>query len=214
MSAEDYNKRELESGRLTVGHVTAAIRLAQSSLGLDTDGKAGPATRSALLPARRTEHPARAARAVDRAMSAFRWQKDMRHAGGVVRYGLGRGGKHPDAAHPFEQAANGSWRLDCSGFVAWCYNISRLNDGVWFYTDQIEADARGQVQGDLGFGVEWADRAAGDVLVYGAGDRVGHMGLVIQAGQAIHCAAGKHNGIVATTDEVFSQLGAVVFRFR
>lgn len=48
--AAEYNRREFEAGRLTWAHITEAISLAQETLELDADGKAGPLTREALLP--------------------------------------------------------------------------------------------------------------------------------------------------------------------
>lgn len=48
---EEFNKQEFDAGRLTWQHITRAIQQAQAVLSLDIDGKAGPATRAALVPA-------------------------------------------------------------------------------------------------------------------------------------------------------------------
>lgn len=48
MKAKEYNQREASSGRLTFDHLTEAVKIVQSELGLEVDGKAGPRTREAL----------------------------------------------------------------------------------------------------------------------------------------------------------------------
>ena len=125
-------------------------------------------------------------------------------------YRLGAGGKHPDAPDPFEEG-----KCDCSGFLAWCFALPRKSDeGVWFYTDQLEADARGEVRGDLGDGVAWDDRQPGDLIVYGAGPRVGHCGILSGVDTVIHCQASTHPAVTETGLMLFERKGAVVLRMR
>jgi murein DD-endopeptidase MepM/ murein hydrolase activator NlpD len=44
MSADEYNKAEIISGRLTYSEITALVKFFQEAKGLDADGKAGPVT--------------------------------------------------------------------------------------------------------------------------------------------------------------------------
>lgn len=110
-------------------------------------------------------------------------------------YGLGSGAKDVDAPTPFDDDG----RCDCSGFLAWCFRIPRKRDvdpgpkkdEVWFYTDNLARDSKGQVKGDLGEGVPWDQVQPGDILVYGAGPKTGHCGIVSKKGYVIHCHSGK-----------------------
>lgn len=136
-------------------------------------------------------------------------------------YGLGKGGKDPGADDPFEGG-----RCDCSGFLAWCFRRWRKSGaGVWFYTDQLERDAAGEVKGDLGDGVAWDEAQLGDILVYGAGPKVGHCAIVSEVLppvrdlitgplRAIHCRAGTPPAVVETGVSLFARKGARVLRLR
>lgn len=48
MSADTYNKREINAGRLLYRHITLLVRFYQEHNGLTVDGEAGPLTRAAL----------------------------------------------------------------------------------------------------------------------------------------------------------------------
>jgi cell wall-associated NlpC family hydrolase len=136
-------------------------------------------------------------------------------------YKLGAGGRNPAAETPFDSDG----RCDCSGFLAWCVQRPRVvdvdpgpgRDEVWFYTDQLEADARGKVKGDLGDGVPWEQAQPGDLVVYGAGPRVGHCGLVVEVGpsgpsRVVHCRSGRPPAVVETGADGFRKRGAVILR--
>lgn len=88
-----------------------------------------------------------------------------------VRYKLGAGGRDPTAATP----ANAAGLCDCSGFAAWANHHDRKrSDGTWSYTDSIEADARKPG----GYYERILVPVPGCVIVYGAGPKVGHVGIV------------------------------------
>lgn len=151
-------------------------------------------------------------------------------------YCLGAGGRDRHAATPLGACAKpkehthgkyGHIFSDCSGFVAWCVERPRVvdldpgpgKDEVWFYTDALEADARGKVKGDLGDGVPWHKAQPGDLIVYGAGPAVGHIGIVSEVDDAgpvkvIHCHGGKAPAITETSPDVFERHGAVILRLR
>jgi len=97
--------------------------------------------------------------------------------GRATRYSLGKGGKDPASAHP----ADAEGRCDCSGLVDWVLGLEarRYPDGRWAYTDSLEADAR--KAGEKGGILEpLATPEPGCVVVYGAGPRVGHCGIVTE----------------------------------
>lgn len=48
MSADEYNKKQLDDGVLTAAHITVLTREFQRRNGLDSDGKCGPKTRAVL----------------------------------------------------------------------------------------------------------------------------------------------------------------------
>jgi hypothetical protein len=148
---------------------------------------------------------------------------------GKGRYCLGAGGRDPKAADPWgpcvhpkehSHAAAGRVFCDCSGFQAWIFGLPRKSrDGVWFYTDALAADAAGQVKGDLGDGIPWAQAQPGDLVVYGAGPRVGHVGLVSACdatgpSRVIHCQSRGRVAVVETGPQVFVRNRAVVLRLR
>ena len=187
--AEDYNRTEFEAGRLRWDHLTRAIKSAQSDWNagqrfigagvfnaLTEDGMAGPATRAMLVP----EPPitdSRGLRALAKARIAMAFAKANN-----AEYGLGWGGKNVNAEHPYEwDPVRKVWRCDCSGMLAWCFGEPRLADSIYFYTDQLEKDAKGQVKRDLGDGIEWRQGLRGDIVVYGAGARTGHCGIVSES---------------------------------
>jgi len=149
---------------------------------------------------------------------------------GAGFYCLGAGGRDPSAPRPFGACNHPSTHThgrygkalfcDCSGFVAWCCGLPRKSaEGVWLYTDQLEADARGQVKGDLGDGVPWHLAQPGDLIVYGAGKAIGHVGIVSEVDDAgpvkvIHCQASRAPAVVETSPAVFERHKAVILRLR
>jgi hypothetical protein len=95
-----------------------------------------------------------------------------------IAYGLGRGGRKPDAESP----ADKDGRCDCSGLTCWIDRLDRLQvvDGeeVWLSTSGIIADAQGKRR----WYVEVDRPELGDLLVYAsdkkAGRPYGHVGMV------------------------------------
>lgn len=198
-SPADYNAREFAAGRLTWEQITAMAKAYQSAHGLDADGAIGPATRKALdgkVLDVSSDLPAEAIPVRD-VLARCRAAMEL-----VVDYELGHGGRDPRAASPAD--ANG--QSDCSGFTAWaCHHDRRRTDGTWVNTDSVERDARTE-GGDY-------DRILvprpGCLIVYGAGPKVGHIGIVSQvlasatglavmtrrevlkAIRVIHCASGN-----------------------
>lgn len=203
--AEAYVLKQLTSGSLTPADIAVLVYhyQADASVGLTADGMPGPKTIDVI----RTEIAILTKPAVGFPPSSVLRARSMVGQG---RYELGGGNDDPDAPTPFDK--NGE--CDCSTFVAWCTKHRKKVEGVYFYTDQIEADAKRQVKGDLGYEVPWEDRQPGDILVYGAGPATGHMGLVSGPGKVIHCRSGKPPAVVETGDQFFKDKGAVVFRFR
>ncbi len=218
--AASFIRRQMASGALTVYDLARIVERAQLAMGLEPDGMPGVVTLARLdghmveseftpvegVPIVPVNGAIRRARALERARSMV----------GRGRYHLGAGGKDPKAPDPFDSDGTS----DCSGFVAWCLELPRKSDdGVWFYTDALEADARGQVKGDLGDGVAWDAAQPGDLVVYGAGPKTGHVGIVSQVGaagpvSAIHCRSGAAPAVVETGAAFFKARGAVVLRLR
>lgn len=208
--AEAYIAKQLAANALTPADIAVlAYHYQAGTVGLVADGLPGPKTLEVI----RIEIVGLDKPVVTPAPGFAIVPESVLRARSVLnqgKYELGGGNDDPNAPTPFDK--NGE--CDCSTFVAWCTKRRKKVDGVYFYTDQIEKDAKGQVKGDLGFAVAWQDRAPGDILVYGAGPATGHMGLVSGVGKVIHCRSGKPPAVVETGDQFFKDKGAVVFRFR
>ena len=218
--AASFIRRQMASGSLTVYDLARIVERAQLAMGLEPDGMPGAVTLARLdghmveseftpvegVPIVPMMGAARRARALERARSMV----------GRGKYHLGSGGKDPKAADPFD--ADGT--CDSSGFQAWCFELPRESDeGVWFYTDALEADARGQVKGDLGDGVPWEQAQPGDLVVYGAGPKTGHVGMISAVNNlgptaAIHCRSGSLPAVVETGVLHFKARSAVILRLR
>lgn len=134
----------------------------------------------------------------------------------AIRYHLGAGGRRPGATTP----ADAQGRCDCSGFAAWCLGIDRKTAaGVWLNTDEIERDAR--TAG--GLFDRLAEPRVGCLVVYGAGPKIGHVGVVVETPlqwtwmwatlRVIHCAA--HVPAIRETDAAgFGRHGAIFAWYR
>lgn len=119
-------------------------------------------------------------------------------------YRLGRGGRSPMAATPFDRDG----RCDCSGYAAWCLGLDRYQPGRiggdWISTDSIVRDANGPRA--MFQSVSITDWRPGDLVVYpgryvaGARVAIGHVGVLVVPGPTIaecrvsHCAASRHAG--------------------
>lgn len=164
------------------------------------------------------------ARSVVRARAAMRWVVATRKAGDRVLYGLGFGGKDPEAEHPFEwDPDTKAWRCDCSGFVLWCHDLERKDpaSGAWRYTDSFERDAKGMIRGDIGDGVTWERAQPGDIISYGAGPKTGHCAIVLTVDAqgrpllVMHCRGSLPGPLVETDAELWRKRpDTVVLRVR
>lgn len=137
--------------------------------------------------------------------------------GHETHYMLGKGGRLWHKETPWEPGVRG---CDCSGFIAWCYDVDRYKpdpwyskyNGFWLETSAVVRDARSPF--GLFTEVPWQEVLPADVLVWG--DHVdadgkkheGHIGLVATVNEkgvqtVIHCSAGnaRHfNDAIAETD--------------
>lgn len=144
-------------------------------------------------------------------------------AGQGCQYALGKGGFRPDRPFPWTIAVDAKL-CDCSGFVAWCLNVSRQNPHPampWLETTAVYHDAMGPCV--LFRHVPAEEARAGDVLVWGdAHGHQGHIGIVteVQDGtpsKVCHCSRGNvtHTGdaIRETDTRIFVANNAIVARF-
>lgn len=227
-----FLKARVESGSVTWYDLVHFVAYYQAAHGLVVDGMPGEQTIARLagfveeisgvhdMPPV-LDAAARRARAVARMVAGYAWQQEQRAKGVKVGYGLGFGGKDPTAPHPYEYDEHtGVWRCDCSGGVCWAWELPRKDPetGIWNNTDKLEADARGQVKHDLGLEVPWEEALAGDIVVYGAGPRVGHTGLFTKDGavEVMHVHGGPHGGMDYDTKPAWWRVTkhAVVLRMR
>ena len=138
-----------------------------------------------------------------------------------IAYKLGKGGTSPTLALPSDNGL-----CDCSGFVCWVLGLSRQttipyykNFGGWIYTDSMEAD----VNAAAGIFDRLARPEPGCIVVYGAKEKIGHVGLVSEVvngemSKVIHCSSGnskKFNGhsIQETPPTVFERPDALWGKF-
>lgn len=128
-----------------------------------------------------------------------------------IRYKLGGGGMKPEA--PLPDAGTGI--CDCSGFVCWVLGLSRLSDqafyrryGGWINTDSIEDD----ILSSAGIFKQLSMPEVGCIVVYGAGNKIGHVGIVSetkngQMTKVIHCSSGNDR----TTGDSIQETKPTVF---
>jgi cell wall-associated NlpC family hydrolase len=150
----------------------------------------------------------RAARVVARALSMV----------GRGIYGLGKGGRHPDAPTPFDA----SGRCDCSGFaLAWCYGWDRyapgLIDGDWHSTRSAYDDAKGKRR--FWREVPWSEARTGDAVTYPTRPgRIGHCGVLVEIGPTLaeslvtHCHGGKGPAVSVGTGALWTRKQGIVVR--
>lgn len=132
-----------------------------------------------------------------------------------IRYKLGRGGMKPNLATPAPEGL-----CDCTGFIAWCFGISRKTNNPfylkhmngWFETSVIYLD----VGHTAGLFEQLNKPKPGAIIVFGdrttpTGKKEGHIGLItaVQNGavSVVHCSSGndkkKADSIQLTDDAVF-----------
>ena len=152
------------------------------------------------------------------------------------RYVLGKGGRDPLAASPYDDDG----RADCSAFVAHCLGWDRYQPrlnfyaahGGWISTRSMEADARAHGPGILEM-IPEADALPGDVIVYGTKwirvgarkrKRIGHCGIVSRVAggkvtHVIHCSGSNdedYGTAIAETPlaRFWRTKGAIIARYR
>lgn len=128
-----------------------------------------------------------------------------------IRYKLGGGGMKPEAALPDA----GTGICDCSGFVCWVLGLSRLSNqafykryGGWINTDSMEDD----ILSSAGIFDQLNAPLPGCIVVYGAGSKIGHVGLVSEVKdgkmiKVIHCSSGNDR----TTGDSIQETKPTVF---
>lgn len=141
--------------------------------------------------------------------------------GSNIAYKLGEGGMRPTLALPSDNGL-----CDCSGFVCWVLGLSRKTTipyykifGGWIYTDSMEAD----VNATAGIFDRLSKPEPGCIVVYGAKEKIGHVGLVSEVAdgkmiKVIHCSSGNSrnfNGhsIQETAPTVFERPDALWGKF-
>jgi hypothetical protein len=140
-----------------------------------------------------------------------------------IKYGWGSGGMDPDSPTP----AGPDGRLDCSGFVAWAFGISRKTDhplyvqlnGGWLNTDAMHVDCAT----DAGLFYGHCPRVGSIVVYPGPPARdAGHVGIVtaVEPGppydrpvRVVHCASSHPTtrAVQETGPEVFLRQPDVMY---
>lgn len=137
-----------------------------------------------------------------------------------IRYQLSQGGIDPTKPLPTTNQ-----KCDCSGFVCWVLGLSRKTTipyykkfGGWIYTDSMVED----IKSSTGIFERLDTPELGCIVVYGAGAKIGHVGLVSEVKQGkmtkvIHCSKGNdtkfHDAIQETSPRVFERADTVWGRF-
>lgn len=151
--------------------------------------------------------------------------RKMTKPGWAIPYKLGRGGMKPGSVTP-------GVSCDCSGFVAWCYGISRHLDhplyrefnGGWLETTAVYRDAT-KIPGGMFDQIERYLALPGDVMVWPDGQAgvkgQGHIGIVSKVDKdgpvsVIHCSKGNYtdtgHAILETGTGIFDRHNAVIAR--
>ena len=141
---------------------------------------------------------------------------------GTGRYGLGRGGRKPDAVTPFDRDG----LCDCSGYASWALGLDRYQPGAiggdWISTDAIVRDATGPRR--MFRAVELIDARPGDLVVYGGRHvggvrvRIGHVGMVVEPGatweatRVVHCHGGKAPAVSESSAALWGRRVGIVAR--
>ncbi|HEX4847461.1 MAG TPA: CHAP domain-containing protein [Novosphingobium sp.] len=136
--------------------------------------------------------------AISRALSAV---------GQGIRYKLGKGGMKPGSPTP---AAAG--QCDCTGFVSWCFGMSRHTpdafyvafNGGWIETTAVWTD----IGRSVGIFEQLDKPRRGAVVVFpDALGAQGHIGILTSASKVIHCSKGNDT----RTGDAIQETGLAVF---
>ena len=199
MTANDYNRRQIARGALTLellgelvdgAALTAAVRRFQADHGLDIDGKAGPVTLAELADPKPLSTPR-----VDsspwgdlriRATTREQSVRNFLEWVGKGTYQMG-GGADVFADSPIARRG----QVDCSGLTAWCTGHNRSQPSVpeSYNTDGMIRDALGPRRL---YRLVHTDETVlpGDLIVKGG---------IFENGKRIH--AGHTGGIVEVDDQ-------------
>ncbi len=147
-------------------------------------------------------------------------QKARTAVGKKIKYKLGEGGINPSLALPTSNN-----ECDCSGFICWVLGLSRKTTipfyqkyGGWIFTDSMEKD----VISSAGIFEKLNIPEVGCIVVYGAGPKIGHVGIVSEVEnekmkKVIHCSSGNYSkfndSILETVPTVFNRADALWGRF-
>lgn len=137
-----------------------------------------------------------------------------------ISYKLGSGGMFPNDPLPTLDKL-----CDCSGFVCWALGLNRKTSipfyskyGGWIFTDSMVDD----VNSTTGIFERLAIPEVGCIVVFGAGNKIGHVGIVSQVSnggmsKVIHCSSGNQArlgyAIEETAPTVFNRADTVWGRF-
>lgn len=137
-----------------------------------------------------------------------------------ISYKLGSGGMFPNESLPTKDKL-----CDCSGFVCWTLGLKRQTTipfytkyGGWINTDSMVDD----VLNSAGIFEHITTPEPGCIVVYGAGSKIGHVGIVSKVtngvmSKVIHCSAGNQArlgyAIEETSPNVFNRADAYWGRF-
>jgi hypothetical protein len=137
-----------------------------------------------------------------------------------IRYKLGKGGMNATSKLPDDGKL-----CDCSGFVCWILGISRKTNfpfykkfGGWIFTDSMVED----INSSSGIFDKLHTPVPGCIVVFGAGPKIGHVGLVSEVAdgkmkKVIHCSSGNDknfkDSIQETSPAVFNRADTVWGKF-
>jgi hypothetical protein len=137
-----------------------------------------------------------------------------------IKYKLGSGGLNPNSQLPSNDKL-----CDCSGFVCWVFHLSRKTNipfykqyGGWIFTDSMVED----INSSTGIFERLTVPSVGCIVVYGAGKKIGHVGIVSEVQnnlmkKVIHCSSGNSSkfnaAIQETSPSVFNRPDSVWGRF-
>lgn len=133
MSADSYNGREINAGRILPAHVTRLTEIAQRELDLPVDGKCGPETRRALMRSRTTRVGPPDLTTAAGLLAAFPTASALGCAAVEVALRLrGRGEEGANNCGPFIRELGGKdGDLWCALFAGHCWR--KVSPALWSF---------------------------------------------------------------------------------